>query len=213
MEKHKIVLSIASLFLSIVIFMVSVFAWFTLTDISKVNEVDVPVGQYDAEITLEVKKNDLNFVVINNQLSMLQVFTNAVPSDTFHFRLTIENTSSLDTHVAVSIINPVSSNVIDPFSKLDVFYIDQGQILVDSVPTTLVPNNITPYIVAGQEMNLYRLSNLVNNIGNLLLVSGEQIATNESIVVEFILIYDQNTSNQVYQNAILNIDFIRITLR
>lgn len=200
MDNKKIFSSLISFAVAILIFTATIFAWITLQEQASVDDFVLNVNDIKSEITLEVSKNGGDFVPLITEEDFNQILNDALPSNSFLFRLTITNKSSRATKIKVVLqdirnINPLH----DGFDMRDVFYIQDGIISVDGINTTPWNESLIPY-------NINAL--LVNN--NILLIDNHNLEIDEDVIIQFGLVYDENTSAIEYQDGKLNIGAIYI---
>ena len=210
MEKRQLIASAVTFFAAMLIMVATVFAWFTLTNVARTRDVTVPVGEYDATLQLEVSKNDGDYVIINTPASMSALFSNAVPTDRFAFRLTI--TSLTDTPALMRIELAALSNMSDDplIDMRNVIVLEDGRVLFDGTPSFRTPNDLTPVTVFGQTFDDFRLGNLLNHNQTVTLAEGDVLPALATRVFEFTLVYDSATSDKGYQNAMLILSAIRV---
>lgn len=210
MEKRQLIASAVTFFAAMLIMVATVFAWFTLTNVARTRDVTVPVGEYDAELLLEVSKNEGDFVIIDSPTSMSALFSNAVPTDQFAFRLTI--TSLTDTPALMRIELAALSNVSDDplIDMRNVIVLENGEVSLNGTASFITPNDLTPVTLFDQTLADFRLANLLNHNQTVTLAEGEVLPALTTRVLEFTLVYDANTSEKGYQEAQLLISAIRV---
>ncbi|TVP94043.1 MAG: hypothetical protein EA374_08030 [Acholeplasmatales bacterium] len=210
MEKRQLIASVITFFAAFLVMVATVFAWFTLTNVTRTDNVTVPVGEYDAVLLLEVSKNDGDYVVIDTPANMAALFSNAVPSDRFDFRLTI--TSLTDTPALMRVELAALQNLSDDplIDMRNVIVLEEGEVRLDGSASFRLPNDMTPLTVLGQTFDDFRLNNLTSGNGAVTLIDPVLIPALATRVLEFSLIYDAQTSEKGYQEAMLVISAIRV---
>jgi hypothetical protein len=193
---------------------VTIYAFFTLSPQAEIQEFVTIVGSYELEVSLGVKKNDdEDFTTVATQEEIEAFFQNAVPNDTYIFRLYIKNISDFPITAQIKMINLSSTTEDEDFNMLDVFYLVDGLVYVDGSPYTNLTGDSEATEIHGQLVNPHRLSYLIDINHNLLLVSGLQLEIEEETVITFTLCYDQETSHSSYQEGIINMDAIQINFQ
>ena len=209
MENKKIILSFLSMVFSILLLAASVFAWFTLQSQTRIDEIVLNVNNLKSEIKLEVSKNDGEFIEPIEKQDFDALFRNSVPSDKFHFRLTITNKSSKETNLKVVLSSIYSDNVNEGFDMRNVFYIKDGVVTINGKDKVLEINEEELDQLFGQELNLYNFNNLISN-NNITILENYNFEIEESVIIEFKIIYDHKTSRIEYQDGKLSIGSINI---
>lgn len=209
MENKKIILSFLSMVFSILLLAASVFAWFTLQSQTRIDEIVLNVDNLKSEIKLEVSKNDGEFIELIEKQDFDALFGNSVPSDKFHFRLTITNKSSKETNLKVVLSSIYSDNVNEGFDMRNVFYIEDGVVTINGIGKVLEINEEELDKLFDQELNLYNFNNLISN-NNITILENYNFKIEESVKIEFKIIYDHNTSRIEYQDGKLSIGSINI---
>src|SRR5690554_921683 len=209
MENKKIILSFLSMVFSILLLAASVFAWFTLQSQTRIDEIVLNVNNLKSEIKLEVSKNDGKFIELIEKQDFDALFGNSVPSDKFHFRLTITNKSSKETNLKVVLSSIYSDNVNEGFDMRNVFYIKDGVVTINGIDKVLEINEEELDQLFDQELNLYNFNNLISN-NNITILENYNFEIEESVIIEFKIIYDHKTSRIEYQDGKLSIGSINI---
>lgn len=209
MENKKIILSFLSMVFSILLLAASVFAWFTLQSQTRIDEIVLNVNNLKSEIKLEVSKNDGKFIELIEKQDFDALFGNSVPSDKFHFRLTITNKSSKETNLKVVLSSIYSDNVNEGFDMRNVFYIEDGVVTINGIGKVLEINEEELDQLFDQELNLYNFNNLISN-NNITILENYNFEIEESVIIEFKIIYDHKTSRIEYQDGKLSIGSINI---
>lgn len=210
MRSKKLIGSFLSFAFTILLFTASIYAWFTLSSSTSVDEIVLNVTDLKADIKLEVKKNNGEFIELKTKDDFAMMFHNALPSNRFRFRLTIVNESSRETSLKIVLNDIYSDNVEEDYDMRNVFYIEDGRILLNNNSEIfLEPNNDVLDPIYEQELNLFNFNNLIIN-NDIVLLENYAYAIDEELVIEFIIFYDQNTSQVGYQTGKLNIGSINI---
>lgn len=212
MGNNKIFQALISFILVLFLFVSVAYAWFTISAKSRIQDMAIQVNSYDVQIILEVKKNDGIFENISAKAELDAFFNNALPDDSFYFRITLLNASTKAVTADVKLNKITSNNVHAGFNMLDVFYLADGRITVNSVDRTVEVLSEDPVIINSQQVNLFRFSNILNELGDLTLADGITVAQNETIIFEFTIIYDYTTSDIGYQEGTFAIDSIFVKL-
>lgn len=189
----KLYQSLLFLLFAVFLLLTSTLAWFTFDVDSEVNELVNVVGKYKVDIKIEISRNGGPFEVSKTEEDMVSIFNNAVPGDTFDFKLSFTNSGTLNVLIDVvfdNIINqPVEYEGLDLANMLDVF------------------------VVFNDELEAVPLSELVDTQNSWLAEDNLKIAVGDTEVVEFRLEYDHNTSEMKYQEGKIKIHSITIYLR
>ncbi|MFA6595721.1 MAG: hypothetical protein WCT00_05345, partial [Bacilli bacterium] len=86
--RQKIIYPLLLVIFTFVLLFSTIYAWITLQEQANVGNFQISVEDYRLKVTFEVSKNREDYHEVENGLDL---FENAVPSDTFAFRLKIEN--------------------------------------------------------------------------------------------------------------------------
>lgn len=212
--KLRIIESLVALVCAVLLLASTIFAWITLRPTAEVQEFVVNAGEYKLGIKLELRKRNefLNgeFTECRTREDIQEFFRNAVPNDSFDFRLTLTNRSSFPVKAKITLLNIQSSALPEGFDMRDVFYIDDGTVKLDGEEWQLAVNSEDEAELHGQTLNLHRLSNLMDGSSNILLLENVPLALEQAVVIEFTLTYDRTTSHMNYQNGVIGIDAILI---
>lgn len=214
-RNFKIIESVLALVCAILLLASTIFAWISLRPTAEIEEFVVNAGEYRLGIVLELRKRnaweigEYSEYVTKEDIEAL--FQNAVPNDSFDFLLRITNLSSFPIEMDVSFQKILSLNVPEGFDMRDVFYIDEGIVYLNGEARVLEPTSTEPASAHGQELSLYRLSNLLDGGGGIALLEGVSLDLEETATVKFTLTYDQTTSHPSYQEGVINIDSILIS--
>ncbi|MDD4000564.1 MAG: hypothetical protein PHX62_06705 [Bacilli bacterium] len=208
MKKLKLVESLLALLCAILLLATTVFAWISLSPKAEIQEFVVTAGDYDVEVSFSINKNGGDYYLMTTKTQIENFFQDAVPNDNFGFRLSVKNISDFEISADIVLANVLSSNVETGYNILDVFFIVDGVIMVNEDEEELTPNSLLPVTLYGQNLELYRLSNLLDDNNNILLLDDLAFTFEETIVIEFNLKYDHTTSQFSYQEGVLNIDSI-----
>lgn len=213
-RNFKIIESLLALTCACLLLASTIFAWISLRPEAEIQEFVVNAGEYKLGIVLELRKRNEwetgEFQTYQTKAEIAALFQNAVPNDNFDFRLKITNLSSFQIETDVILLNVTSENASDGSDMRNVFYIDEGKVNLNGSPRTLNVKSSEPEYAHEQELNLYRLNNLLNEEGGINLLQDVFLDLEATITVEFTLTYDKNTSHSSYQEGVLNIDAIFI---
>jgi len=206
MDKKTIFGSLLSLALTVLLLATTVYAWFTLQSHASIESFVIDVHEMTSSITLEVSKNGEDFVELITQEDFNAIFADALPSNTFLFKLTIENQSTRSTTIKVVLHNIENDNVNVEFDMRDVFFLDKGIISLDG-------DDLDPLEIENEDPNPefddYCLNNLLLD-GDIILIDDYSFEIDQDVVIMFTIIYDENTSAIEYQAGKLHISAIYI---
>lgn len=206
MDKKTILSSLLSFAVTIIFLAATIFAWFTLQSSVSIDDFVVNVHDLKSDIKLEIIRNGEEPVLINSEEDFNNVFSDALPSYTFLFRLTITNESTRDTTIKVVLNNISNVNLEnEDYDMRDVFYLKDGIVNISGTEFNIEPQEWD------QEsgFNKYSLNNLIE-YKNIVLLNNFAFETQQQIVIEFTIVYDENTSAVKYQTGKLHIDGIYI---
>jgi hypothetical protein len=205
MNHKSMSVTVIMFILSLLVFSASSFAWFALSDSSRVNEFVVPVNNYEAEIIFQVSKNGGTYTTITTEAEMTAFLNNAMPGDLFDFIVTIENLSTSSVVASIYFNDVTSDNPNAGYDMRNVFYIVDGGISVNASTLNLPLNSTTPLTFEGQTFSNYRLNNLIDASQDITIVTNVNIPISQIVFIEFSIQFDPNTSNQAYQAGIMRI--------
>ncbi len=205
MNHKSMSVTVIMFILSLLVFSASSFAWFALSDSSRVNEFVVPVNNYEAEIIFQVSKNGGTYTTITTEAEMTAFLNNAMPGDLFDFIVTIENLSTSSVVASIYFNDVTSDNPNAGYDMRNVFYIVDGVISVNASTLNLPLNSTTPLTFEGQTFSNYRLNNLIDASQDITIVTNVNIPISQIVFIEFSIQFDPNTSNQAYQAGIMRI--------
>ena len=197
--------SLIMFILSLLVFSVTSFAWFALSDSARVNEFVVPVNEYNANITFQVSKNGGIPQTITTEAQMTAFLKNALPGDLFAFSVSIENLSSSKVKASIYFNDITSTNANSGYDMRNVFYLVNGAVTVQGSTNTLPLNSATPVTFEGQTFSNYRLSNLINQSQDITIITDIEIPISQSVFIQFSVQFDPNTTKSEYQAGILRI--------
>lgn len=205
MNHKSMGVTIIMFILSLLVFSASSFAWFALTDTSRVNEFVVPVNNYEAEIIFQVRKNGGSYSTITTEEDMTAFLNNSMPGDLFDFIVTIENLSTSSVKANIYFNDVTNSNPNVGYDMRNVFYIVGGSISVNASAINLPLNSTTTLTFEGQTFSNYRLSNLIDVSNDITIITDVNIPISQTVFIEFSIKFDENTSKAEYQAGILSI--------
>lgn len=211
MNDKSISLSIIMFVLSLLLFAVSSFAWFALSDAAKVDPFVVGVSKYDANIEIEIRKNstlEADYQLFTSKSEIQAFLNNALPADQFDFRIKIQNLSTNLVSTNIYFNNILSANT--SLDMRDVFLLVDGQIVVDGNTIQPTKKNLDETIIADQVLSLNRLSNYIDDNNTFTIYEELQLEVNDTIFITFSLAFDETTSDAIYQNGILSIQGLYI---
>lgn len=210
MENKKVLGSLMSFALTILIFSATIFAWITLSEQASIDDFVLNVNELKSDIELKIKKNNGDFVDIKNQEDFNALITNALPSDTYLFNLVITNKSTRSSSIKIALYDIDYINVNNDYDMRNVFYLQDGLISLNgALQQFLEPIAEEPGEVHNQELNLFNLNNLIVN-RSIVLLDNYFLEIDQELMVEFTIVYDQNTSAKEYQDGKLSISAIYI---
>ena len=183
--KNKTVQSIILLILTLIALASTVFAWFAITDLNKVEPFALNVSDYSMELTLKINNEEAN-----DKQQIDAILANAKPSDEFIFNLSIKFTGNVSNYETNILLYKIETSPL-----LEAFYIKDGKVSIyfESEVDELELNN--------QYLN--ELRNIEENI---------ELATitfnpGDTKTIEFTLVFDELSE---IQSEILIINSIRI---
>lgn len=211
MENKKFFGSLMAFALTVLLLAATIFAWFSLQEKADVGDLILQTNMLDADILIEISKNSGDYEELTTAAELEVMFFNTIPSDTFDFRLTILNASTRSANIRVELVGITSSNEEDKedFDLRNVFYINEGKVTVNGTTSILDVITTDPIEEKGQILNQYNLNNLIVN-NKITLLPTTVIDQEEDAVIEFTLIYDQNTSLIDYTTGVIHISSIHI---
>lgn len=218
--------AIIFLILSLIMLFSSVFAWMNLSRIGDIDGIDSNIADYSNLTTFYVKrKGETAYTSIITINDMQSVFGDTRPGETYEFRVEFENITGSERSFIVE-LKDVLTNFRTPesvdFDLRDVFYIDEGKVNVSyyDAATNEFVESLPPFyldIVSDDEvikhdqvLNDYRLNNLIGSNNNLVVSNVVNVLHNYTVVVTFILAYDETTKNILYQENELKFSGIYI---
>lgn len=187
-----------------------VYAWITLTPAVRVQQFVVNVNNYSADLRLDIKRNDDEYTEAVSAADIYELFHNTLPNDRLYFRLSITNNGNHPVTADIWMLGVFSENENEGYDMLDVFFLDGGKFVLDGTDYPVAVEPEEPVIRHGQELNLYRLNNIIDANHDFQIFDDLEFSANQTRVLEFILVYDQNTEALGYQGGILSIAAINI---
>ena len=206
----KLFESLIFLFFTVLLLITTTIAWFTSNNQPDVDDFVVPVGNYDVDIKLEVKKNDGEYITVLNGNELDMMIENAVPNEKFSFRLTMINQGTLNLRSLIRMVNIQSENDPEEYDIRNVLCLNYGEVFIDGNEITLTPNSTEPVVLFDQTLSLYRLNNYLDNSNSIFLATDVALNVGQTRIIEFVFCYDQNTSDINYGLAQLLIESITI---
>ncbi|MDY0276555.1 MAG: hypothetical protein RBQ97_00570 [Acholeplasma sp.] len=205
----------ALVFLGVALFtlLATAFAWLTISKQSDISGIDSNITSLEGLVSFYVKKNNGQEIEIKTITDINTVFGETFPGDEYHFSIKINNTSKKEIDIMVSLrsFQAIFEEGFEQYSLLDVLYIENGTVerVSTNHPANLVltPNDSTLVIKHNQELDVYRLSNLLTD-GNLSLFPIQKIYIDELVSFNFTLIYDIDTEHVNYQKNSISFDGI-----
>lgn len=213
--------AIVFLLLSLITLSATIFAWVNISKHSETGPIGSDVTDFTNLITFYVKRSgDEDYLEITDIKEMYDVFGETRPGESYKFLFEFDNKTPSSRSIildlrGVKTTNPLDEVVTD-YDLRNVFYILDGVVDIYSkkegeldfsfeAPShQLIPHSNDPVTVKGQQLNLYRLNNLINpETGNLILTRVIEIEPNEVKRISFSLFYDQATEDIKYQDNML----------
>lgn len=182
--------SLILLSISLVLLATTVFAWFAISSSNKIDEFALNSTSYKMELSLEVKLNNGTYTLISTKKQMDELFSNAIPSDVFSFKLNINYLGSDDLNVDILLYNIADSEL------LEWFYIK------DFVSVYSINQLLTEIDLKDKTLNELRDSNK-----NVILLNNLTLEVNSIKTIEFSLVFNENSE---VQNKILEINALRV---
>ena len=99
------------------------------------------------ELRKEMSMRPATFRNMQTKEQIEALFQNAVPNNSFDFRLTVTNLSDFPIHANIFIRNIESSNNNEDFDMRNVFYLDEGLIYLNGEPYPLDLNSQEEVII------------------------------------------------------------------
>lgn len=195
---------------SLFVFSTTLYAWMTLTNSNKTDFLNAQVADYGAIMSFDVRKNDGEYVSIATIEEMHVFFGQTLPSDQIDFRIYVHNLSTKTVNALVEIRN-MQSNADEGFDMRDVFYLNDGAIFINGTPQYLTPNSLNPVIKYGQNLNLYRFTNLINASNNLIILNNQSIEVEDELTIEFSITYDAATNDLGYHLGVFVFNAIYVS--
>src|SRR5690554_847951 len=116
--KNKTVQSIILLILTLIALASTVFAWFAITDMNRVEPFALNVSDYSMELTLTINNEEAN-----NKQQIDAILANAKPSDSFVFNLSIKFTGNVSNYETNILLYKIEESAL-----LTEFYITNGRV-------------------------------------------------------------------------------------
>jgi len=191
--RQKIIYPLLLVIFTFVLLFSTIYAWITLQEQANVGNFQISVEDYRLIVTFEVSRNGEPY----HPVESINVFDLAVPSDTFAFRMVVENQGNTKANVFVRIPKIQSNAQDENYNLLDVFYLEEGKIIVDTEEHIL-------------DQEDYRLSNLIDESEGLSILENKELNPGAQTVITFVIKYDEETSDLGYQNGSIIIKEIKI---
>lgn len=201
--------------LSIILLTAVVFAWMTLSQNASIDDFLSISSDYDTEVDLYVGKNGTKFESIKTKEDVERIFINTVPGDEYFFRLKIKNKSTEKIKVTIKMEDISSSKNEVGYDMRDVFYIKDGKIIINENINNVIVlpvNSEEDSLVNDQILNKYNINNLIQN-NVIILVDEYSLQIEAEFFVDFIIVYDENTSSANYRNESLILNSIKVFIK
>lgn len=182
--KNKTVQSIILLILTLITLASTVFAWFAITDMNRVEPFALNVSDYSMELTLTINDEEAN-----NKQQIDDILANAKPSDSFVFNLSIKFTGNVSNYETNILLYKIEESAL-----LTEFYITNGRVRFgEEVEEELNFND--------QSLNDLSIDGNIN-------LATVSFNPNETKTIEFTLVFNEDS---IVQGETLIINSIRVT--
>lgn len=190
------------------------FSWILIQNSLNADNLLVITESKNITLTVEVKCNNEAYKTVETKNEYIAMFYNAKPSDNFAFRLSIKNVGNIAATTSLSFVNITNMYVDDSYYDITV---DENGINVKTLKDD-VPNLLEWYNI--DEVKLTRtattstvldkpLSELIDANNNWYLYNSQVINVNETLIVEFNMSYDENST---IQGININVDSIYVNV-
>lgn len=189
--KNELLKSLILLLISLIVLAATVIAWFAVSSTNKVDDFLLNSTSYKMELTLEVKVNENEYTLISTKEQMDQLFSNAIPSDTFKFKIGINYLGSKDLVVDILLYNITDSELLEWFYIKDM---------------VSVYNDLND-LESSKDFQNKSLEELRDSNKNVMLFNDLTLEVNSNKHIEFSLVFNENSE---VQNKILEIKALRL---
>jgi hypothetical protein len=200
----EIIKSTLILLITIAIFSTAVFAWFSLSNDSDIQEVNADIVQRAINLDIEYGINGGGYNSFDEPATLNAYLSSMLPGDSINIRVIVENSNLIgdpDMQIEIILDNIRASETDIEYDLTDFFFIENGIIILTWYASSqdfinnnsYAVNNIaldlidaTPIEYLGYDLEPYRINNLFD-----FYMSGEDIIVNNDITV-----YESNIASQ-----------------
>lgn len=159
--KNKILLSLTLFISCFLVFIFAVFAWFTLDDISKSDDINTGIIDIDCDVNFEYL-NGTSWIKIDkiNHIDLIN------PNDFIYYRLTLSTKKSSEVTISNCRFYNVSSTISDElkYQNNEIYVTDKKNNVIklyDIIDNKVLVNEKTLYEIANNQINLvdYKVHN------------------------------------------------------
>ncbi len=205
--------------ITLAIFTTAVYAWFSLSNESNIQEVNTEVVTREVNLDIAYGINGGGYNSFNEPATINAYLSSMLPGDSINIKVTVENPNLIgdpDMHIDIVLDNIRASLTDIEYDLTDFFYIDNGIISltwyasIEDLVTenAYAQNNIdldmideTAYEYLGYDLESYRLSNLFDYymdgqemvINNDITIFESSIASQHIVTIEFSITLDPYT--------------------
>lgn len=144
MNKKRMTFSLITLIGSLFLFVIASFAWFAISEIIDLGDINIDVKQINVSATLYVSDNGSDYVLATNI-----DFNNSVPGDVKYYKIVVNNNNSFAVNTSIS-LRGFTDGVAD-LSGDDTNYL-AGRSLMD-VLLINSSNNVDSNTIVNQSMS------------------------------------------------------------
>lgn len=199
-KQSNLIIAFVFLAITILLLITSTFAWITVNKNVDVNRAIVSTGSFNVDINIELSKNNNQSKIVNSTSDIYFILNNSIPGDEYGFTIRLNNKSNKQINVTLLMQDIISENTADSYDMRDVFYIVEGKVDVNGYSYYLKPNNNND-----TDFNLFRISNLIIN-DSICLANDLIMEIDSNININFIIKYDEQTTDIGYNDGVFNID-------
>ncbi len=201
----EIIKSTLILLITIAIFSTAVFAWFSLSNDSDIQEVSANVVKREINLDIEYGINGGGYNSFDEPATLNAYLSSMLPGDSLDIRVIVENSNDIgdpDMQIEIILDNIRASETDIEYDLTDFFFIENGIITltwyatnqdfidnnsfdVDSIALDII--DATPIEYLGYNLEPYRINNLFDYYMN-----GEDIIVNNDISIYESYIASQN---------------------
>jgi hypothetical protein len=231
---RAIIVSLISFIMAFLLFATAVYAWFTISSESKIQNVDLNLIKRDVDLSIEYGRNGGSYESFELPADLNAYLQSSLPGDLISIRVTVQNfnpESSPDLLIEMELLNILSSATDIEYDLTDFFYIVDGMIeltwydssenyqfensyLVQNIFLNRIDEN--EIIYQGLALESYRFSNLFNQVlindeliteNNIRILEQTPMASGNIVEIIFTIGFDAYTPNQDgFQDGELSVD-------